>query len=244
ACLSPDGKELYFVSERPGGYGRGDIYVSKRISSHEWGKPVNLGPTINTAEDEGGVFMAPDGKTLFFSSEGHNSMGSYDIFKSVLVNGKWTTPVNLGYPINTIYNDVSFVIASDGKTGYFASDRKGGLGGKDLYQVDLSNYPVLDDDMNNGPKSTGLSILKGSIFDAKKGTALEADIVISDTTGTKVASTSSGTEGSYFITLKGDKKYQLEVKKSGYETFTETITLPTSPKGTYSMDKDILLKKK
>ncbi|MEO7087542.1 MAG: tetratricopeptide repeat protein [Bacteroidia bacterium] len=244
ACLSPDGKELYFVSERPGGYGHGDIYVSKRISSHEWGKPENLGPVINTSEDEGGVFIAGDGKTLFFSSEGHNSMGSYDIFKSVRVNGKWTTPVNLGYPINTIYKDVNFVIAADGKTGYFASDRKGGLGERDIYQVDLSNYPVMDEDMKSGSKSTGLSILKGSIFDSKAGTPIEADITINDSTGTKVAATSSAAEGDYFITLKGNKKYQLVIKKSGYETYNEAITLPISSKGTYAMAKDILLKKK
>jgi Tol biopolymer transport system component len=143
ACLSPDGNTLYFVSESPkraGAMGNGDIYMAKRQNKNDWEEPVNLGPVVNTIEDENGIFMAADGKTLYFSSKGHNSMGSYDIFRTVYENGQWSTPVNMGYPINTVGVDKTFIITSDNKTAYFVSNRQGGNGGDDIYKVDMSNY--------------------------------------------------------------------------------------------------------
>ena len=146
ACISPDGKTLYFISERKGGYGRADIWMVKRISKTEWGKAVNLGPEINSEFDEVGAFLAPDGKTLFFSSNGKASMGSYDVFKTTLDGDKWTKPVNVGYPINTVHKDGPLVISADAQTAYFASERLGGLGESDIYSADLSNYSLLEKD--------------------------------------------------------------------------------------------------
>jgi len=118
--------------------------MAKRISKTEWSKPVNLGPEINSEYDEVGAFLAPDGKTLFFSSNGKGSMGSYDVFKSTLEGEKWGKPVNVGYPINTVHKDGPLVISADAQTAYFASERKGGLGESDIYSADLSNYSLLE----------------------------------------------------------------------------------------------------
>jgi len=241
ACLSPDGNTLYFVSERPEGFGRGDIYMSKKISSSEWSNPINLGPTVNTEEDEGGIFIAPDGKTLFFCSEGHNSMGSYDIFKTVFENGKWTTPVNVGYPINTLSSEKSFILSTDGKTAYVSSDRKGGIGERDIYRVDMNNYAILEKDGKFKPNS-GLSILKGSIFNSD-GQGTEALIEIVDESGQKAGTTSSNTDGNYFITLPGDKKYTLKLNIKGFDPISETVQLPFNKDKTYSLAKDFILHK-
>ncbi len=246
-CLSPDGKTFYFVSERQGGLGHADIYVVKRKSKTEWDKPENIGPEINTPEDEGGLFLAPDGKTLFFTSKGHNSMGGYDIFKTVNENGKWSTPVNLGYPINTISNDLCFSLAVDARTGYFTSDRKGGLGERDIYKVDLTNYPVLDKDprakaINNGPV---MAILKGDVFDATAGTGIEAEVVIYDETGAKVGSTTAGEgSGEYFITLLAGKTYTVKIDVKGYKPIEEKVDIKAAKEGATSVVKHYLLYKK
>ncbi|TVT40517.1 OmpA family protein [Hymenobacter setariae] len=134
ACYSPDGKYLYFVSDRPeGNRGGRDIY---RLELDARTPAENLGPVINSPYDEEGVFMHPDGKTLYFSSKGHDSMGGYDIFKSTLnAKGQWSEPENLGWPINTPDDDVYFVMSASGQHGYYSSDQPGGLGGKDIYRV-------------------------------------------------------------------------------------------------------------
>ncbi len=137
ATLSADNKTFYFASERPGGYGRKDIYYSTKLPGglSNWSKPKNLGPAINTFYDELAPFICADGKTLFFSSKGHGAKDNYDIFKSVFENGAWSKPENLGSPINTKKDDVFLVISANGEHGYFASDRKGGYGKKDIYEI-------------------------------------------------------------------------------------------------------------
>ena len=133
-CYSPDGKYLYFVSDRPtGNRGGRDIY---RLELDARTPAENLGPVINSPYDEEGVFMHPDGKTLYFSSKGHDSMGGYDIFKSTLnAQGQWSEPETLGWPINTPDDDVYFVLSASGQHGYYSSDQPGGLGSKDIYRV-------------------------------------------------------------------------------------------------------------
>ena len=250
ACVSPDGKTLYIISERPGGLGHGDIYVAQRKTRTEWDTPVNIGPMINTPEDEGGLFLAPDGKTLFFSSKGHNSMGSYDIFKTTYENGKWTTPVNLGYPINTVNTDVCFSLTVDGKTGYFNSDRKGGLGERDVYVVDLANYPVLEKDMKPKAKTPSaestavMAILKGDIFDAIANKGVEAELKVYDETGAEVGSTTS-TEGNgeYFLTLIAGKNYHVKISQKGYKSIDEKVEVAVAKEGPTTVVKHYLLYK-
>ncbi|MDQ3047569.1 MAG: hypothetical protein M3R27_08490 [Bacteroidota bacterium] len=247
ACISPDGKTLYLISERQGGTGRGDIYMIKRKSRTEWEKPENLGTLINTKEDEGGLFLAPDGKTLFFSSKGHNSMGGYDIYKTVLEGGKWSAPVNLGYPINSVNNDLCFSLSVDAQAGYFTSDRKGGLGERDVYKVDLNNYTVLEKEMkaktvNNGPV---MAILKGDVFDATAGTGMEADLVVFNEAGEKVGSTSSSEgSGEYFLTLMANKTYTVKIDVKGYKPVEEKVEIKAAKEGATSVVKHYLLYKK
>lgn len=249
ACLSPDGNTLYFISEREGktAQGKGDIYYSKRKSKVEWEEPVNMGPVINTAYDEGGVYIAADGKTLFFCSEGHGSMGSYDIFKTVFENGAWTKPVNVGYPINTVGAEKSFILSTDGKTAHIASDRKGSLGERDIYKVDLTNYPILEKEpgkvKSNAPS---ISILKGTVINAEGASGLQAELNIFDEAGEKVGNTVSSIEGGeYFITLTGNKNYTVKIDLKGYKPLEEKFLLATSKDGsTYTQVRHFILYKK
>ena len=138
ACLSADNNTLYFVSDRPGGYGGRDIYRCVKLPNGLWSKSLNVGPTINTKYDEDGPFISADGITLNFSSIGHKSMGGFDIFVSMIEEDKkFSEPRNIGYPINTTDDDVFFVTSPDGKRGYFSSAKAGGLGDKDLYKMSI-----------------------------------------------------------------------------------------------------------
>jgi outer membrane protein OmpA-like peptidoglycan-associated protein len=141
ASLSPDGKRLFFTSNRPGGKGELDIYVSDQDATGNWQKAVNLGGVINTSGNEDSPFLHPDG-TLYFSSDGHPGLGSNDIFKSKFIDGKWTRPVNLGYPVNSIDYDGFFSMPPDNKTGYFSTLRDGGSGEADIYQVRFLDPPA------------------------------------------------------------------------------------------------------
>lgn len=141
ASLSPDNQKLYFVSNRENGYGDLDIYVSERLTDTTWGKATNLGSVINTRWNENTPFLTPDGKRLFFSSEGHSGMGGYDIFYSEIKNGEWTEPVNIGYPINTTDDDVFFVPYEKGRFAYCSQFSKKGYGGQDIYHFQLFNIP-------------------------------------------------------------------------------------------------------
>jgi tetratricopeptide (TPR) repeat protein len=242
ATLSPDGGTLYFMSEKPGGYGQADIYKSDKLGKAQWSEPVNVGPAINTPYDDGSPYIAPDGRTMFFSSQGHNSMGGYDIFKATVNDsGKFGTAVNLGYPINSVNNDKSFIISIDAKTGYFASDRKGGQGARDIYMVDLSNYPLLASD-SASKKPKGLSILRGRVQN-QKGKGIEgARITITDSTGTKTT-LQTDADGKYYITLKGNASYKVKADAKGYKPTNKSIRLPESMISTYSMEENFDLEK-
>ncbi|MBX3163903.1 MAG: PD40 domain-containing protein [Bacteroidetes bacterium] len=241
-CISPDGKKYFFSSERPGGYGRSDIWVVER-KKKEWGKPVNLGAEINTPYDEAGMFLAPDGKTLFFCSNGPKSMGSYDVFKTVYENGKWSTPVNVGYPINTAAKEGQLTISADARYAYVSSDRKGGLGENDIYKIDLQDYAILEKD-GKRKSSNGLSIIKGIIREGGEGYGVpDVEITLTDEAGTTVvASTLTNENGEYFLTLNGGK-YILNVVKKGYEKITEPVSLEIGETEVISLEKGYLLKK-
>jgi hypothetical protein len=214
----------------------------ERLNKKEWGKPVNLGPSVNTVHDEAGMFLAPDGKTLFFCSNGPKSMGSYDVFKTVFTNGKWSEPVNLGYPINSAAKEGQLTISADAKFAYISSERKGGLGENDIYKIDLKDYAILEAD---GKKkvNNGLSILKGTVRDGYEGYGLpDVEVVLTDDAGAQVASTNTNENGEYFFTLKGGG-YNLSIKKKGFKDISEKINLSTSDKETVTLEKGYLLKK-
>lgn len=136
--ISYDGKTLIFASNRPGGFGGVDLYMCTKQENGEWSEAINLGPTINTPDNELTPFLHPDSQTLYFSSKGHKGLGGYDIFFSKKdKDGNWTKPKNLGKPINTEGDDVSFFVSLDGKTGFYSSDKLNGPGGLDIYTFDL-----------------------------------------------------------------------------------------------------------
>ncbi|MBE7441819.1 MAG: PD40 domain-containing protein [Flavobacteriales bacterium] len=139
--ISPDENILYFVSDRKGGLGGQDIYFCNKLPNGEWAKAQNIGSVINTPYDEDGVFIHPDGKTIYFSSHGHSSIGGYDIFYSIKneEDGTWSTPINLGYPVNSTDDDVFFVTSADGKRGYYSSIQEKGFGEKDIYQISMTD---------------------------------------------------------------------------------------------------------
>ncbi len=138
ATISHDNKKLYFTSNRKGGFGGLDIYVSEIDSTGNWGVPVNLGPVINTPYNEETPFLSKDDKKLFFSSQGHYTMGGYDIFiSSLLPNGEWSVPQNIGYPLNTTDDDIFFNPLDQGYEGYLSKYSPDGYGKQDIYKVEI-----------------------------------------------------------------------------------------------------------
>lgn len=138
--ISPNGDLMYFVSDRAGGFGGRDIYECKKLANGQWSEPVNMGPKINTAYDEDSPFISVDNKYFYFATNGNRSMGGFDImYSKINSNGTWDEPINIGYPLNTCGDDLYYTSTVDGYLGYFTSNRKGGYGEKDIYQVE-NNY--------------------------------------------------------------------------------------------------------
>lgn len=265
ACYSPDGNILYFVSDKQGGYGDHDIYMSKLDAKGNWGEAVNLGNVINTQYSEEGVFMHPDGKTLYFSSQGHSSMGGFDIFKSVYNESTktWSKPENMGYPLNTTDDDVFFVISASGRHGYYTSMGSDSRGLRDLYMVTFlgpEKQVVLNNEDNllasvAAPikevvvapvvevKEAQLTILKGVITDALTSKVLEAEIEIVDNQANVVIATfkSNSASGKYLVSLPAGKNYGIAVKKDGYLFHSENFDIPKTA-AFQTVEKDVALK--
>lgn len=242
-CLSSDGNTLYFTSERNGGQGSGDIWVSKKQGRDQWSKPENLGPKVNSPEDEVGIFLHPDGKTLFFSSKRSTSMGGYDIFKTTFDGAEWITPVNVGYPINTVGDDTDFVLSTDAKRAWFVSKRDNSLGGFDIYEADLSNYNILSGKSNVSQVKEGLSILKGTVIDKDANTIYGVVVKIMGEDGKLVNYNESDEEGNYFLTLPGDKNYTISVQFNGFIDYNEKVFLPLKLGGTETLVKPLVLER-
>ena len=169
--ISPDGQALYFCSNIPGGYGGIDIYVAYKNEKGGWEEAVNLGPSINTAGDEQTPFIHADNRTLYFASNGWPGYGGSDLFMSrKKLDGSWSKPINLGYPINTIDNEGSIAVASDGIQGYIASDRIDSRGGLDIYKVTLSK----------NTRANKTNYLRGFIADARTQKGLNGLVKLVD----------------------------------------------------------------
>lgn len=246
--ISFDGKRLFFVSDNQLGMGADDIYYSDMDVDGEWGASKNIGPEINTRFREEGVFMHPDGKTIYFSSQGHGSMGGFDIFKSTYEEGKWTTPINLGYPINGPDDDVFFVVSGSGNHAYFASAKQGGYGEQDIYRITFlgpEKQPLLNSQdqllsvvanpfsslkTENAVevKSSKLTILKGLVLDEKSQLPLESSIELIDNEKNITVANfkSNASTGKYLVTLPSGKNYGLAVKCNGYMFHSENFNLP------------------
>lgn len=221
ASFDNTGKIIYFVSDRSGGEGGLDIYKATLGEDLKWGNVENLGPTVNTQYDEDGVFMHADGKTLYFSSNGHNTMGGLDIFKSTLEKGIWSKPENLGFPVNSPDNELGFVVTANGETGYYSSDKIQGKGKRDIYQITFLD--VIKE--NNRPK---LTLYKGVIKDDKTGKPLAATIEVYDNEKGELLGTyeSNSATGKYMISLPSGHDYGINVVSEGYLFYSENFNLP------------------
>ncbi|MGB1248219.1 MAG: OmpA family protein [Chitinophagales bacterium] len=216
--LSADGRTLYFVAKRDDGVGGSDIYMSYLGNDGTFGEAQNLGDVINTMGDEQRPQLHPDGKTLYFASNGHVGMGAMDIFKSTKdENGEWTTPVNLGYPINSTAQELGMYVSADGEKAYIASEREGGYGGMDIYSFDLPKESQPNAVVN----------VKGKTFDNATTDAVSGLIRVYDlSTGSlyKVMS-SDKMDGSFLLTLPVGKNYSYTVTSDGYLPFSANFSI-------------------
>lgn len=207
--FSPDGRTLYFVSNRPGGWGGSDIWITRLYDNGTWTKPENAGQVINTPEAERGPFIHPDGQTLYFSSKGHPGMGEGDIFMSRLnITGEWSKPANLGYPVNTAADEVTMVVDIQGRFAYISSAIDGGFGLTDIYRFSLPETV----------KPLAVTYMKGVVSDSISGAKLAADFVLTDLeTGNEIArSRSNAANGEFLVCIPTDRMYALTVEKRGY----------------------------
>ncbi|MBB3701227.1 OmpA family protein [Flammeovirga yaeyamensis] len=217
ASLTADGKSLYFTSNRSqkDAHGGKDIYVIHKEEDGSWGKAENLGPVINTEYDEESPFIHPSGKVLYFSSKGHNGMGGYDIYSSEWNESTkaWSTPKNIGYPINTAGDDVFYSISSDGQRGYFSSIREDSYGGQDIYMAIV-------------PSETVQSIaLVGEVRDATSNNLVEAGLSVVENDVKEEIITASAEGGKYLFYLEPDHNYGFRVLQSGYLFHSKNINI-------------------
>jgi outer membrane protein OmpA-like peptidoglycan-associated protein/tetratricopeptide (TPR) repeat protein len=226
--ISPDKRDLYFSSNRNGGFGGKDIWVTHRLPNGEWTEPENLGPTINTPGDESCPFMHADNQTLFFNSDGHPGYGNTDLFLTKKINDStWSEPENLGYPINTIDDEGSMIVAADGKTAYYASDRSDTKGGLDLYSFELRN--------DIRPPRT--LWIKGKVYDAKTKDGLPSSVELADiNTRQLISKVKTDEEGNFLTTLPVGKNYAFEVNRKGYLFFSQNYDLSNSQDSVFNTD--------
>ncbi|HOZ30813.1 MAG TPA: OmpA family protein, partial [Bacteroidales bacterium] len=224
ACISYDNKTLYFISDNPAiSMGGRDIFYSTLDKNGDWTPPTNIGNKVNTPYDEVDIFLHPDGRTMYFSSKGHNTMGGFDIFRTTKdANGQWTTPVNIGYPINTTLDDAFFVTTASGKTAYYASVRPEGHGLHDLYEL---KFP--QDAVTNVEERVLVTLVKGTVRDAVTAYPLEANIEIIDNAANEVMATfvTNSQTGGYIINLPSGKNYGINVSKDGYLFHSENFNI-------------------
>jgi tetratricopeptide (TPR) repeat protein len=216
--ISADGNELYFVSDRPNGQGKRDIYRCNKNANGTWGKSENLGGVINTAYDEDAPFLSPDGSFLYFASKGHSTMGGFDLFVSKKDGqGNWGAPENMGYPLNTVDDDVFFQPLADGKRAYYSSRRDGGNGDLDIYEVEM-------------PKAKGsqLATLKG-LFIPVAGSPLPEGlkvVIVNSKTGEKQESLGNSGNGEFLAVIKPCADYRVDYYDGLDKIMTENISVP------------------
>lgn len=213
ATFNIENNVIYFSSDRPGGYGGKDIYRVVKLPNDKWSLPWNLGPTINTAYDEDAPFLHVNGHTLYFSSMGHETMGEYDIFKTEITEGnKFSKPENLGFPINTVGNDIFFVLSPDTKHGYYSSlnenHNEPGYESEDIYFIDM-RYSESD-----------LKVRKGITVSDNDHNPTSAKVTLINVETNKVEGvfTSATYTGKFVFVVNPFYAYKVVTDSKGYET--------------------------
>ncbi len=205
--ISADGNTLFFASDRLGGFGKSDIWVCYKNKAGEWSKPQNLGPVINTEGNERSPFIHSDNKTLYFSSDGLWGIGGLDIFFTKFEKNSWTTPKNIGYPINTTADEFGFFAIIAGRTGYFASNKIKGLGGWDLFSFDLYK----------AARPEKVALIKGSVKDEKDNMPVSAKVELKNVKTNQITPVNvDSLSGNYATTIDFNNDYILTVKKNDY----------------------------
>lgn len=231
--ITPDGKKLYFISDREGGLGGKDIYFCNRLPMGTWALSQNAGPILNSDHNEDGVYMHPDGKTMYFSSDGHESMGGYDIMFSTMTDTGWTKPENMGYPINSVDDDVFFVTTPDGKRAYFSSFKEEGYGEKDVYMLELIDA-----------EETALTLYRGEFtFVDRYVPPSGAEVSITNNLDGETVGyyTPRQRDGQFSAILIPNQSYHFVYSADGYETYEEDIYVSSA--GNYQeIYKDIKLR--
>lgn len=217
-AISSDGRQLFFVSNRPGGIGKKDIWVTYKNNKGNWTKAKNLGKDINTSKDDVSPFLHWDNQTLYFSSKGYVGMGGFDVFLSRLNElGEWGTVKNIGYPINSPSDENSLIVAKDGRTAYFASAHfKQGRTDLDLYTFDLPQES----------RAREVAYVQGTIIDSKTKKPLVAEIDLVDLkSGSSYKSSQSDLDGDFMLCLPSDSEYALTLSKKNYLFYSENIQM-------------------
>jgi len=216
-AVSPDKQTLYFSSNRTGGYGGKDIYMSKRRPNGSWDLAVNLGSIVNSAADDLAPYIHADNQTLYFTSAGHPGYGGSDLYITRLgPGGEWSIPENLGYPINTINDDGSLIVAANGTTAYFSSYRSDSRGGLDLYRFELPTYA----------RALKTQWVKGRVYDKQSGKGIPSAIEVQQTeTGSFVHRLVTDERGNYLVTLPQGQNYSFTVSRKGYLFYTDRFYL-------------------
>ncbi len=229
ATLTRDQKTIYFSSNRPGGFGGIDIYKATVDAKGNWSQAKNLGPKINTADDDDAPFIDYDGKTLYFSSRAHKGMGGFDIFKSVLNDkGEWSEPENLGYPINTPDNDIFYVTTKSGERAYYSSVREDALGYEDIYVITIPPADKDPEPVAEAPKKKIPLKYIIRVVDAGTKKVMSAKVKLQGAADNVVVGSSLNSSGMYEFKVSEAKDYKLSVEAEGFMFVNETISLEGS----------------
>lgn len=216
--ISPDGRVMYFSSKRKGGYGGADIWYSTKDSLGHWMPAKNLGATINTEGDEFAPYIHSDDRSLYFSSDGHVGMGRKDLFITRLQDdGSFSEPKNLGYPINTNYDEITLVVNAIGSKAYFSTDKFDTLSNANIYQFDL--YKEV--------QPTKTTYLLANVRDAETKKKLEAQAKIYSFTKDQLIGQYKTNDGSFVAILPEQNEYAIHVEAKGYLFYSDNITIDT-----------------